>query len=40
MMRTPQASSMALARAGPTQKVATSPTPFAPHGPFDWSCST
>src|SRR5262249_20421468 len=33
--RTPQASSMALAMAGDTQKVAVSPTPLAPYGPFD-----
>src|SRR5262245_6750276 len=33
--RTPQASSMALAIAGDTQKVAVSPTPLAPYGPFD-----
>src|SRR4030081_691885 len=35
MRRTPQASSMALAMAGDTQKVAVSPTPLAPNGPFD-----
>src|SRR5262249_19953852 len=32
--RTPQASSMALAIAGDTQKVAVSPTPLAPNGPL------
>src|SRR5215813_15269259 len=38
--RTPQASSMALAIAGDTQKVAVSPTPLAPNGPFDCAAST
>src|SRR5262249_46178765 len=38
--RTPQASSMALAIAGDTQKVAVSPTPLAPNGPFDCCAST
>src|SRR5262245_2895588 len=38
--RTSTASSMALAMAGDTQKVATSPTPLAPNGPFDWKVST
>jgi hypothetical protein len=31
---------MALATAGETQNVATSPTPLAPNGPFDWNVST
>src|SRR2546426_819944 len=38
LSRTPQASSMALAIAGDTQKVAVSPTPLAPNGPF--GCGT
>src|SRR5690349_12538894 len=33
--RTPTASSSALAIAGETQKVETSPTPLPPNGPFD-----
>src|SRR5262249_58033347 len=38
--RTPTASSMALAIAGDTQKVATSPTPLPPNGPLCWKVST
>src|SRR5215475_10913915 len=38
--RTPTASSMALAIAGDTPKVAVSPTPFAPNGPLCCSAST
>src|SRR5262245_35374109 len=38
--RTPTASSMALAIAGDTQKVETSPTPLAPYGPLSWTVST
>src|SRR5215510_3749168 len=38
--RTPTASSMALAIAGDTQKVETSPTPLAPNGPLAWVVST
>ena len=34
--RTPTASSMALAIAGETPKVASSPTPLAPNGPLLW----
>src|SRR5436190_7942424 len=37
---TPHASSMALPIAGDTQKVALSPTPFAPNGPFRWCAET
>src|SRR5262249_26624234 len=38
--RTLQASSMALAMAGDTQKVAVSPIPLAPNGPVGWWAAT
>ena len=40
VMRTPTASSIALAIAGDTAKVPVSPTPLAPKGPLCWVAST